>query len=198
MTNTFTQAVFASALVCFVKAQSGRQPLTNGDGSIDCTNDIVILDAGTHLLPAIGDGTLTEQECLDNYDWIQLIYDEAGGFCWDNIIVTTLDGWDLSMVHFYGDADCVGLPNQNTFKPVLFIHDIFEDGTTWFMDKTRALKDAMPIILYEKGHDVYILNKRTTMGTSHDTYVDTDMEFWNFTMDDIANHDIPTAVEGIM
>lgn len=56
----------------------------------------------------------------------------------------------------------------------------------------------MPIRLYEKGHDVWILNKRTTMGTSHSTYVATDEEFWNFTMDDIANHDIPAAVEEIM
>ena len=143
MTNTFAQAVFASALVCYVKAQAaGRQPLADvgGDGSIDCAADTVLNDPGVHLLPAIGNGNLTEQECLDNYDWIQLIYDEAGPICWDNITVTTNDGWDLPMVHFYGDADCFGLELQYAFKPVLFIHDIFEDGTTWFGDKTAPLR----------------------------------------------------------
>ena len=56
--------------------------------------------------------------------------DIGGNLAWERYVVTTEDGYELSLVRISGDEN--GDPVTDVEGPMLFLHGLFEDGLAWF------------------------------------------------------------------
>lgn len=110
--------------------------------------------------------------------------------------MTTDDGYILSVQripqgHSVGDV----APNNNNKQPVLLQHGLLVDGMTWLFNSPD---ESLPLILADNGFDVWINNIRgTRFSRRHVTLDPSSPEYWSWTWDDLATHDLPAVIDFI-
>ena len=109
--------------------------------------------------------------------------------------ITTKDGYIL----FFQRIQARNSPQQRLREglPVVYLqHGLFASATQW-ISNTEA--NAIGFMLANKGYDVWCGNSRgNSYSLEHAFYKDNaDPRFWDFSMTDMADYDIPAAFEYI-
>lgn len=104
---------------------------------------------------------------------------------------TTDDGYILSVQRIpEGRAGGVGGSDR---PPVLLQHGVLSDGMSWLLNSPD---ESLPLILADNGFDVWISNTRgTRFSRRHLTLDPAKPEYWNWTWDELAIHDLPTVAD---
>jgi pimeloyl-ACP methyl ester carboxylesterase len=81
-------------------------------------------------------------------------------------------------------------------KPVIIQHGLLDDSWTWF---ALNATDCLPIILAEKGYDIWITNNRGNIfSTEHlDKEYDSNSfhsKYWEFSFHEMAKYDLPAHI----
>ncbi|RAL46928.1 hypothetical protein DM860_005207 [Cuscuta australis] len=119
------------------------------------------------------------------------------GYQCQEYLVTTSDGYILSVQRIpHGRLGRrrrdPPSPTKNR-PPVLFQHGLLLDGRSWFYNKAEA---NLPMILADKGYDVWISNTRGTEYSRRHQYLDPNArEFWYWTWDHLAKYDLPVLID---
>ncbi|XVF60048.1 hypothetical protein PTKIN_Ptkin08bG0011500 [Pterospermum kingtungense] len=104
--------------------------------------------------------------------------------------VETQDGYILNMQRITegrvpGSSSTGGKKKQ----PVLIQHGVLVDGMTWLLNSPEQ---NLPMILADKGFDVWIANTRgTRFSRKHVSLDPADPEFWNWSWDELVSYDLP-------
>ena len=130
-------------------------------------------------------------------------------------IVTTSDGYDLSMVRLIDtltDGDLSGpFAGAGSRGPVLLQHGVGADGLSWVQGLSDMSQDptsplTLPEYLFAQGFDVWIANARGTRYSRTHTTLDPDgldpatgaAAYWDFGVDEMAKEDIPAEINEIL
>jgi lysosomal acid lipase/cholesteryl ester hydrolase len=111
------------------------------------------------------------------------------GYTYDTYTVTTDDGYILNMFRLHKKFHKLA----NIGKPVIFLqHGLGMSGDAYIIHHE---KEALGFMLVEAGFDVWIGNARgTKYSYTHKTYDHNSEEFWQFSWQQMAVHDIPTCL----
>eukprot|EP00347_Sterkiella_histriomuscorum_P003459 403364216 len=75
-------------------------------------------------------------------------------------------------------------------------HGLIDDGGTWFFNNKES---CLPFQLVDQGFDVWITNTRGTVHSNqHEKYTTDDEQFWDFTLDQMAQYDLPSNLDYIL
>lgn len=108
--------------------------------------------------------------------------------------VRTDDGYILSVQRIPQGRSGIGSANKNK-PPVLLQHGLLVDGMTWLFNSPDQ---SLPLILADKGFDVWINNIRgTRFSRHHVTLHPSNPEYWDWTWDELATHDLPAVIDFI-
>ncbi|KAF9602363.1 hypothetical protein IFM89_027037 [Coptis chinensis] len=104
--------------------------------------------------------------------------------------VKTDDGYILSMQRI--PEGRVGGGGRNK-PPVLLQHGVLVDGNTWLLNSPLQ---SLAFVLADSGFDVWIANTRgTRFSRTHATLDPAKPEYWNWSWDELAAHDLPTTLD---
>ncbi|GLC61307.1 hypothetical protein PLESTB_001741800 [Pleodorina starrii] len=119
------------------------------------------------------------------------VFDMAGlvepkGYRLERHVVVTGDGYKLGTFRIpYGRAG----RGPARRPPVLLIHGITLSSTCWVLNSPS---ESLAFILADKGFDVWMMNTRgNTFSRDHVLYRDKQSAFWRFSMDEMAQYDLP-------
>ncbi|EGC34801.1 hypothetical protein DICPUDRAFT_34411, partial [Dictyostelium purpureum] len=120
---------------------------------------------------------------------------KARGYIYEEHKVTTPDGYILKLFR---------IPNKRydkikkQGKPVVLLQHGFEDiGTTWV--NQEIVHQSLGFYLADKGFDVWISNSRgTLLSNEHVNNSIFNTMYWNFTLNELAEFDIPTCIDYIL
>ncbi|KAJ7524947.1 hypothetical protein O6H91_17G028900 [Diphasiastrum complanatum] len=77
--------------------------------------------------------------------------------------------------------------------PVFMYHGIMQGGDVWLLNSPS---ESLAFLLADSGHDVFIGNTRSSnFSYGHKTYSRSDKEFWDWTWDDLVDHDLPSMLQ---
>ncbi|KAI9361151.1 Alpha/Beta hydrolase protein [Zopfochytrium polystomum] len=128
-------------------------------------------------------------------------YCEHAGYSCEAIETATDDGFVL-VVHHIGRKD--GAPPGRLFffysliaittnypdrGPVILMHGLFQSAGVWVTNG----RSSFAFYLVDQGYDVWLGNNRTVF-PRHLRYHPSSPAFWNWSLDDLAIHDIPTLL----
>ncbi|KXJ93942.1 Alpha/Beta hydrolase protein, partial [Microdochium bolleyi] len=124
------------------------------------------------------------------------------GYTAEEHVVQTKDGYLLGVHRLAwkkGEEDTrVNAGANSIHKPVAYLHHgLLMNSEVWvcLTDAQRCL----PFVLLERGFDVWLGNNRGNKYSKKSVkYPPTSIEFWNFSIDDFAFHDIPDSIEYIL
>ncbi|CAM8945428.1 unnamed protein product [Rhodiola kirilowii] len=106
--------------------------------------------------------------------------------------VQTEDGYILSLQRIPEGRVRSGARSKPA-PPVFVQHGVLVDGMTWFFNPPHQ---NLPLILADRGFDVWIANTRgTRFSRRHRTLDPTQREYWNWSWDEIVTYDLPAAFE---
>ncbi|KAK7339325.1 hypothetical protein VNO77_19985 [Canavalia gladiata] len=114
---------------------------------------------------------------------------ETQGYTCEEHEVTTEDGYILSLQR---------IPVQRFSKkahkqPVLLYHGITQDALTWLLN---SKDESLPFILANNGYDVWLASTRgTKYSRGHISLGPNDMDYWNWTWEELASYDLPAFVQ---
>ncbi|KAF2355466.1 AB-hydrolase lipase domain [Trinorchestia longiramus] len=118
------------------------------------------------------------------------------GYLFEEHFVTTSDGYILALHRIPGPRGMISA-SVSTRKPVLLMHGLFLSSISFL-----ALGPAKSLgyLLADAGYDVWMGNFRgNTYSRNHTTLSpDSDPEFWEFSQDEMAQHDIPALVQHVL
>ncbi|KAM7268868.1 hypothetical protein ACFE04_011034 [Oxalis oulophora] len=108
--------------------------------------------------------------------------------------VTTSDGYILNMQRI--PEGRFGAKNGYTNRPpVLIQHGVLVDGMTWLLNPPE---ENLPLILADKGFDVWIANTRgTRFSRKHVSLDPSQSDFWNWSWDELVTFDLPTFFDHV-
>ncbi|KAJ9135475.1 hypothetical protein P3X46_032656 [Hevea brasiliensis] len=113
------------------------------------------------------------------------------GYKCHEINVKTQDGYILGVTRIPNGRSASG--DNVTRTPVLLQHGVLVDGMSWLMNKPEQ---NLPMILADKGFDVWIANTRGTRYSRRHTYLQpSQSEFWNWSWDELAAYDLPALFD---
>ncbi|XP_022773648.1 triacylglycerol lipase 2-like [Durio zibethinus] len=106
----------------------------------------------------------------------------------------TQDGYILNMQRIpEGRVSGSSSTGGNKKQPVLIQHGILVDGMTWLMNSPEQ---NLPMILADKGFDVWIANTRGTRFCRKHVSLDPGRpEFWNWSWDELVSYDLPAVFD---
>ena len=129
------------------------------------------------------------------------------GFNTETHFVNTKDGYSIHTVRIIN-------PNIEAVKrPVLFNHGFIESSTIWLIESRLSKpllevedvcspvsgdKDStnLPMMLSNRGYDVWLMSFRgTDWSLQLETRNKSQPDFWDFSLDDFAQTDVPTVVD---
>lgn len=133
-------------------------------------------------------------------DFVELC--EQYGYLAEEHVVQTKDGFLLGLHRLAwrrGEEDQrVNNGPGSTQKKVVYLHHgLMMNSEVWvcITEKERCL----PFVLVEQGYDVWLGNNRGNKYSKKSLhYGPTDTQFWNFSMDQFAFHDIPDSINYIL
>ncbi|GBG34595.1 Lipase member K [Hondaea fermentalgiana] len=111
-----------------------------------------------------------------------MIAQEHLGLDCEEHLATTKDGYTLVLKR---------IPNPEG-QPVLLMPGLLDSAATFLL---LGRHDSLPGVLFDRGYDVWLLEKRGRAPWRHDRYTSQDPEFWNFSFDENIRFDIPAMVE---
>ncbi|KAK1229129.1 hypothetical protein PQX77_007799 [Marasmius sp. AFHP31] len=121
------------------------------------------------------------------------------GYTPEEHVVLTKDGYLLGLHRLpakKGEENCH--PGTSTGKPVVYLHHgLLMNSEVWvcLTDEERSL----PFVLVEQGFDVWLGNNRGNKYSKKSIYHGPNTpEFWDFSIDDFAWHDIPDSIQYIL
>ncbi|GMT21459.1 hypothetical protein PFISCL1PPCAC_12756, partial [Pristionchus fissidentatus] len=115
------------------------------------------------------------------------------GYPAESLDATTSDGYILSMIRIPHGRAQEGTAAPCNRTPILLVHGLFEDAAAFIMNPPIS---SAGMILADAGFDVFILNSRGTPDSQrHTNMTSDDPRFWEFTMDNMANYDVPAAID---
>ncbi|XWS30495.1 hypothetical protein CRYUN_Cryun24cG0122500 [Craigia yunnanensis] len=108
--------------------------------------------------------------------------------------VTTQDGYILNMQRIpEGRVTGSSSTGGNKKQPVLMQHGLLVDGKTWLLNSPEQ---NLPMILADKGFDVWIANARgTRFSRKHVSLDPAQKEFWNWSWDELVSYDLPAVFD---
>ncbi|GMI93971.1 Myzus persicae-induced lipase 1 [Hibiscus trionum] len=107
--------------------------------------------------------------------------------------VETEDGYVLSMQRIpEGRVEGNGGAG-NKKQPILIQHGVLVDGMAWLLNSPQ---ENLPMILADKGFDVWIANTRGTRFCRKHVSLDSGQpEFWNWSWDELVSFDLPAVFD---
>jgi pimeloyl-ACP methyl ester carboxylesterase len=121
------------------------------------------------------------------------------GYAFEEHKVLTEDGYILSAYRIPGRLTfnaTLGNETKQFKQPVQLQHGLFDQGGTWFFNEPSK---TLPFALVDDGYDVWITNTRGTLNSNqHVKYRNTQSEYWNFSVHDMAKYDVPANLRFIM
>eukprot|EP00126_Sphaerothecum_destruens_P015314 Sdes_comp9266_c0_seq1m748 len=116
------------------------------------------------------------------------------GFCFEEHIVKTLDGYILTMHRISGKKE----DQENSLKqkkPAVFIqHGLMQNSEVWVTHR-----DSLAFFLADAGFDVWLGNNRGNRYSSkHVNLRTTDTRYWNFSLDEFAMFDVPAQLYHVL
>ncbi|CAH9123218.1 unnamed protein product, partial [Cuscuta epithymum] len=110
------------------------------------------------------------------------------GYQCQEYLVNTGDGYILSVQRIPIGRSGGDGPRP----PVLLQHGLLLDGRSWFYNKPE---ENLPMILADKGYDVWISNTRGTEYSRRHLYLDPKQKgYWYWTWDHLAEYEIPAVI----
>ncbi|EGG23596.1 hypothetical protein DFA_05730 [Cavenderia fasciculata] len=132
-----------------------------------------------------------------NRNITQLI--EARGYPVEQHVAVTPDGYILSIQRIpAGRYQPNPNPNRSNGKPaVLLQHGVEDIGVSWVNQEN--VYQSLGFILADAGFDVWINNVRGTYLSNTNIYYTSDqVEYWQFSFDEMAEYDLPTAMNYVL
>jgi len=111
---------------------------------------------------------------------------------------TTTDGYILTLFRIPYGKDSKKAPlNSNSSRPVFLLqHALMSSSADW-VDNTP--EQSLGFLLADAGYDVWLGNVRGNRYCKKHTSIDvTSKEFWDFSFEEHASHDLPTMVDYIL
>lgn len=115
---------------------------------------------------------------------------KSRGYVFSEHKVTTKDGYILTIFR-------VNTKDQenNTLPPIIFQHGLFDSADCWLC---ASKEKSLPIILCEKGFDIWLLNSRgNKYCKKHTKFDNKSYEFWQYSFYEMGKYDIPACIEYI-
>ena len=114
-------------------------------------------------------------------------YAQNCGYDLEDHTVTTEDGYYLRVQR-------VIVPGRTAKGyPVLIMHGLFQSSGSFVTSEERSLA----FWLAQRGYDVYMGNNRGIFDMGHREYSRWDPRFWDYTIHDLAQYDVPALVEHV-
>ncbi|KAF3947455.1 hypothetical protein CMV_026409 [Castanea mollissima] len=105
--------------------------------------------------------------------------------------VTTKDGYILSVQRI--PEGRVGGTAGTKKQPVLIQHGLIADGMSWFLNSPEQ---NLPLILADKGFDVWISNNRgTRLSQRHVSLDPSQPAYWNWSWDELVSFELPALFD---
>lgn len=103
--------------------------------------------------------------------------------------VTTDDGYILTMFRIQKKYSVI----KEGLKPIFLQHGLLDCSDTWIINDENK---APAFMLANKGYDVWLGNSRGNKHSRNHTTLNPDKnkEFWEFTFQHMADHDLPAAL----
>ncbi|KAK0418646.1 hypothetical protein QR680_013687 [Steinernema hermaphroditum] len=117
------------------------------------------------------------------------------GYPVETVSTTTADGYILELHHITGGRNESTTPKER--KPVVFLQHGLEDAsTTWVAN----LPDQSAGFMFaDAGFDVWLGNVRgSTYGKRHTYLNPRSQQFWQFSWDEMAAHDLPAMIDTVL
>ena len=117
---------------------------------------------------------------------------QSKGYPCEEHKVTTKDGYILGVFRIPH-----GRTSSTQGRPVLLQHGLLDASVTWVMNFPNQ---SLAYILADAGYDVWLGNVRgNSYSRAHVKYnPDVDVEFWDFSWDDMASDDLPSMIYYIL
>ncbi|XP_062105464.1 triacylglycerol lipase 2-like [Humulus lupulus] len=117
------------------------------------------------------------------------------GYKCQEIDVTTQDGYILNMQRISEGRSRVSGGGGQKKQPVLIQHGVLVDGLTWLLNEPE---ENLPMILADRGFDVWIANTRGTRFSRRHTSMDPSQpRFWNWSWDELVTFDLPAVFDHV-
>ncbi|KAJ8767770.1 hypothetical protein K2173_020710 [Erythroxylum novogranatense] len=114
------------------------------------------------------------------------------GYKCQEIEVKTQDGYILNLQRI-PEGRVGSVDDGSTKQPVLIQHGVLVDGMTWLLNSPEQ---NLPLILADKGFDVWIANTRgTRFSRRHTSLKPSDPAFWNWSWDELVIFDLPAVFD---
>ncbi|KAM9961109.1 hypothetical protein ACTFIW_010285 [Dictyostelium discoideum] len=121
------------------------------------------------------------------------------GYPVENHFATTKDGYIISLQRIPNSKKIINNNNnKKKLKPsVILQHGIEDIGTTWVIQENDY--QSLGLTLADEGYDVWISNVRgTRYSNKHLKYTVNDIEYWDFTFDEMSEFDLPCIVDYVI
>lgn len=83
-----------------------------------------------------------------------------------------------------------------TKQPVIMQHGLIDDGGTWFFNNATL---DLSLQLVDLGYDIWATNSRgSAFSNRHLNYTTDNAEFWNFSMHEMGQYDVPANVHYVL
>lgn len=121
------------------------------------------------------------------------------GYQFEEHVVLTKDGYLLGIHRLCTPKETprTAIGGQSN-KPVVYLHHgLLMNSEVWVC--LSSAKRSLPFVLVELGFDVWLGNNRgNKYSKKHIRHDPKSKEFWNYSIDDFAWHDIPDSIEYIL
>lgn len=121
------------------------------------------------------------------------------GYEFEEHVALTKDGYLLGLHRLCTPKD---IPRTSigmaTNKPVVYLHHgLLMNSEIWVC--LTSAERSLPFVLVDMGFDVWLGNNRGNKYSKKSTLYDPNSkEFWNYSLDDFAWHDIPDSIDYIL
>ncbi|CAN8100719.1 unnamed protein product [Discula destructiva] len=124
------------------------------------------------------------------------------GYTAEEHVVQTKDGYLLGLHRLAWGRDertsKVNAGPDSVSKPVVYLHHGLLMNSEVWVCLTEAER-TLPFVLVENGFDVWLGNNRGNKYSKKSVHAaPTSLEFWNFSIDEFAFHDIPDSIEYVL
>ena len=117
-------------------------------------------------------------------------YANQSGFDIVDQIITTDDGYHLLVNKVINPK-----PKFDNLYPILILHGLFQSSGSFITSEERSLA----FWLADNGpFQVYLGNTRGVFNMGHQHLKKNDSKFWNYTIEDLANNDLPSLIKHVL
>ncbi|XP_002978910.2 triacylglycerol lipase 1 [Selaginella moellendorffii] len=151
---------------------------------------LLVLLAGCYALTFAGSpgASAKEMQAVTRSDGICKELVAPHGFHCEEFMIQTQDGYLLGLQRVYRKI-------QKSGRTVILYHGIDNGGDIWLLNPPRQ---SLALMLANRGHEVWIPNTRTsTYSYGHVSLSKDDKMYWDWSLDELVNYDLPAVVEQV-